>query len=309
MWEELQRLRKENQKLKLHQEILKKRWGILSDRPQRYALIQLMAQHYSIKDVCHVLRVPRSAYYAWLNRRPSQRAADNQQLREKLATLSRVCASVCRRKASPVAATVWPATCAPCTSKPNGPSNPKPPMPTIPIPSPPTGPGGRSPQGLNRVWVGDITYISTAQGWLYLAAVMDLYSRKIIGWATSDSLETPLVKAALQQALTDRRPAAGLLHHSDRGSQYASSAYRALLHSSRLCPSMSAAGNCYDNAAMESFWSTLKTEWLHHKNFPTHQAACSAVFDYIETFYNPTRLHSALGYQSPVDFERITTHE
>ncbi len=222
MYEQLQRLRKENQKLKLHQEILKKRWAYCRICPQRYALIQLMAQHYSIKDVCQALRVPRSSYYAWLKRQPQptrgRQPATAGKTRHPLCGQSqrlrrvRVCASVCRRKASPAVATVWPATCAPCTSKPakNGPSNPKPPMPTIPIPSPPTG-SGRSvaPRGSNRVWVGDITYISTAQGWIYLAAVMDLYSRKIIGWATSDSLETPLVKAALQQALTDRRPAAG----------------------------------------------------------------------------------------------------
>src|SRR4029077_2323263 len=137
------------------------------------------------------------------------------------------------------------------------------------------------------------TYIFTVQGWLYLAAVMDLYSRKIVGWATSDSLKTSLVKEALQQALACRRPAAGLLHHSDRGSQYASRTYRVLLHSRQIRCSMSGRGHCYDNAAMESFWSTLKTEWLHHHHFHTHHQARSAVFDYIETFYNPKRLHSS----------------
>ena len=137
---------------------------------------------------------------------------------------------------------------------------------------------------------------------------MDLYSRKIVGWTTSDSLETNLVSAALQQALASRRPAAGLLHHSDRGCQYASRSYRKLLRACRLRPSMSAQGHCYDNAAMESFWSTLKTEWLHQTSFQTRQQAHAAIFDYIETFYNPKRLHSALGYHSPVDFERITRH-
>jgi transposase InsO family protein len=165
------------------------------------------------------------------------------------------------------------------------------------------------PTALDRVWVSDITYVFTTRGWLYLAAVMDLYSRRIVGWATSGSLETPLVKEALKQALVDRRPAPGLLHHSDRGCQYASSAYRALLHSRGIRPSMSAAGHCYDNAAMESFWSTLKTEWLHNEDFENHQQAQSAIFDYIETFYNPKRLHSALGYHSPVEYERINHHE
>ena len=280
-----------------------------------------MAQHYSIQDVCQVLRVPRSSYYAWLNRCPSQRAADNQQLREKLASLF-----IANRKVygSPRLRACLQKAGIPCSRnrvarhmralqlqarqkrafqpKTTDANHPYPIAPNLLAAAP-------KPQAANRIWVTDITYLLTAQGWLYLAAVMDLYSRKIVGWATSPSLETPLVKAALRQALANRRPAAGLLHHSDRGSPYASSAYRALLHSHHLRPSMSAAGNCYDNAAMESFWSTLKTEWLHQKNFQTHQEARSAVFDYIETFYNPKRLHSALGYQSPVDFERTTTHE
>ena len=156
--------------------------------------------------------------------------------------------------------------------------------------------------------MSDITYVFTRQGWLYLAAVMDLYSRKIIGWASSDSLATNLVTTALQQALAQRRPPAGLLHHSDRGCQYASHDYRRLLKTCHIQPSMSAQGYCYDNAAMESFWSTLKTEWLHPQTFLTRPQAHSAIFDYIETFYNPIRLHSALGYHSPVDYERIPCH-
>jgi putative transposase len=131
---------------------------------------------------------------------------------------------------------------------------------------------------------------------------MDLCSRKIVGWATSDSL-------ALRQAQGQRRPAPGLLLHSDRGIQYASSAYRTLLLSQGSIPSMSAAGNCYDNAAMESFWSTLKTEWLHQFHFSTRREAQRAIFDYIESFYNPKRLHSALGYLSPVDLERSIRHD
>lgn len=160
----------------------------------------------------------------------------------------------------------------------------------------------------NRVWVADITYIWTLEGWLYLAAVMDLCSRKILGWAAENHMETDLVREALKQALVDRRPAPGLLHHSDRGSQYASSAYNALLHSWQIVPSMSAAGNCYDNAAMEAFWSTLKTEAIHGKLFRTREEAKLAIFDYIETFYNRKRLHSALDFKSPVDFENQLTY-
>jgi len=155
----------------------------------------------------------------------------------------------------------------------------------------------------NQMWVADITYIWTVAGWIYLAAVMDLFSRRIVGWSLRPSLETSLVQEAMQRALTLRRPAAGLLHHSDRGSQYASSAFRALLHSWQIEPSMSGPACCYDNAAMESFWSTLKTELDQPTPFQNLSQARMAIFDYIERFYNPKRLHSALGYQSPVDFE------
>jgi putative transposase len=276
-----------------------------------------MAKDYPIRDLCTALRVPRSSYYAWCHRVPGLRALENQHLQSRLEELflahRRLYGSprltVCLRRqgigcsrnrvARHMRALHLKArqkrAFRPKTTDAN---HPHPIAPNVLAVTP-------RPQVVNRVWVSDITYVFTAQGWLYLAAVMDLYSRKIVGWATSHSLETSLVKEALRQALVDRRPAAGLLHHSDRGSQYASSAYRALLHSHRLRPSMSAAGNCYDNAAMESFWSTLKTEWLHEKNFQTHQQARSAVFDYIETFYNPKRLHSALGYLSPVEYERI----
>jgi len=166
-----------------------------------------------------------------------------------------------------------------------------------------------APAAPNQVWVADITYIWTLEGWIYLAAVMDLFSRKIVGWSLAPTMETSLVKEALQRALASRRPAAGLLHHSDRGSQYASSAFRALLDSWQIKPSMSGPACCYDNAAMESFWSTLKTEIQLPVPFENIQTARRAIFDYIETFYNPQRLHSALDYQSPVDFETKTHYK
>lgn len=160
-----------------------------------------------------------------------------------------------------------------------------------------------APTRPDQIWVADITYLWTAAGWVYLAAVMDLCSRKIVGWALHPTLETVLVKEALHRALAARRPAAGLLHHSDRGSQYASDSLRALLQAWQIRPSMSGVGCCYDNAAMESFWSSLKTEMVHQRAFANLQEARLAIFDYIELFYNPKRLHSALGYQSPVDYE------
>jgi putative transposase len=159
------------------------------------------------------------------------------------------------------------------------------------------------PAAPDRIWVADITYIHTAQGWLYLAAVMDLYSRTIVGWALADHLKSSLARQALSRALQTRRPCRGLLHHSDRGIQYASHDYKGLLESNQLLRSMSAQGYCYDNAAMESFFSTLKTELLHRQNWHNQAQVRLAIFDYIETFYNRRRLHSALNYQSPAEFE------
>ena len=150
--------------------------------------------------------------------------------------------------------------------------------------------------------MSDITYVRTAEGWLYVAAILDLYSRRIVGWASGASLAAELVLAALAMALHHRRPPAGLLYHSDRGVQYACGDFRAALADARLVASMSRKGNCYDNAAMESFWSTFKREGADTL-FPTRRDGTAAAFDYIETFYNRVRLHSALGYQSPVDFE------
>lgn len=155
----------------------------------------------------------------------------------------------------------------------------------------------------DEVWVTDITYVETGEGWLYLAGVLDLYSRRLIGWAMGSSLETALPLAALHMALRRRRPAEGLLHHSDRGCQYASAAYRAALADHGCIASMSRRGNCYDNATMESFWSTLKLELIYRRCFATRCEATTAIFDYIESFYNRTRLHSALGFKSPLDYE------
>jgi transposase InsO family protein len=155
----------------------------------------------------------------------------------------------------------------------------------------------------NQIWVADITYIETQEGWLYLAAILDLYSRKIVGWAMSERLGTALVAAALSMALLHRQPPAKLLFHSDRGVQYASGDFRHALQAAKLMPSMSRKGNCYDNATMESFWSTLKLELVYRTRFDSRTQARSEIFDFIECFYNPKRLHSALNFLSPVDFE------
>jgi len=155
----------------------------------------------------------------------------------------------------------------------------------------------------NRVWLGDITYIPTAEGWLYLAVIMDLFSRKIVGWAMRDHMQVELASAALTMAIRDRRPQAGLICHNDRGVQYASHAYRGALASASLTASMSRKADCYDNAPMESFFHTLKTELVHHRNYKTRDEAQRDIFAYIEGFYNRTRLHSALGYIPPIEME------
>jgi putative transposase len=158
--------------------------------------------------------------------------------------------------------------------------------------------------GPNRVWCGDITYVRTGEGWLYLAVLLDLGSRMVVGWAMRESLEAELSVAALRMALTRRQPEPGLLHHTDRGVQYAAAAYRELLAAHQITASMSRRANCYDNAVAESFFATLRWELLNRHHWQTHAAARSAIFEYIEVWYNRQRRHSALGYLSPLQFEQ-----
>jgi transposase InsO family protein len=157
----------------------------------------------------------------------------------------------------------------------------------------------------NERWVSDITYIATKEGWLYLAVIMDLYSRKIIGWSMSDRMKDELVLEALRMALFQRKIHANLLLHSDRGSQYASDAVQQVLKQNGIQCSMSRKGNCWDNAAMESFFHSMKTECVHHENYQTREEAKRSIFDYIEVFYNRQRKHSYLGYRSPEQFEQL----
>ena len=160
-----------------------------------------------------------------------------------------------------------------------------------------------APTGPDQLWAADITYVATATGWVYVAAILDLYSRRIVGWAVSPRMDTSLVLMALAMALTHRQPPAGLLFHSDRGVQYASADYRRALAAAGLVASMSRKANCYDNAAMEAFWSTLKLELVYRRQFEDAAQVRQALFDYIEVFYNRQRLHSALAYQTPAQFE------
>lgn len=156
----------------------------------------------------------------------------------------------------------------------------------------------------NQRWVADFTYVATREGWLYVATVLDLFSRRIVGLAMSDRMTSDLVMQALQQALIHRKPPSNLIHHSDRGSQYTSRAFRRLLKKHNIIASMSGTGNCYDNATQESFYHTLKTEHVYFEFYKTREEAKQSIFEYVEVFYNRKRRHSALGYVSPMIFEK-----
>ncbi len=155
----------------------------------------------------------------------------------------------------------------------------------------------------NEVWLGDITYVWTDEGWLYLAAILDIFSRRIVGWAMESHMRVELTLSALRMAIDTRQPSCGLLFHSDRGSQYAASDFQALLNQYEINCSMSRRGNCWDNAPMESFFDTLKTELIYQQKFKTREQARSAIFEYIECFYNRERIHTSIGFTSPEKYE------
>ena len=162
------------------------------------------------------------------------------------------------------------------------------------------------PGAPNVLWIADVTYLRTWEGWLYLAAVQDAYSRRIVGWSMADHMRSELVVDALEMAVSRRRPAPGLIHHSDQGSQYVSLAFGQAARDAGIARSMGSKGDCYDNAVAESFFATLKKELVHRRSWPTRRELTSEVFEYIEAFYNRTRRHSTLGYLSPADYENRT---
>jgi putative transposase len=277
----------------------------------------LKSEH-GIAALCQAFTVSKSGYYDWRKRQaePGPRAQEDQRLRQEIRQIheqSRQSYGAPRIQAALRASgrhhgrnrlhrlmkeeNIWGrehkrfriVTTESSHDQPIAPNR----LPDLPAPARP-----------NEIWVADITYIRLKEGWIYLAAILDLYSRRIVGWAVSERIDTALVIAAWNMAISPRQPPAGLVFHSDRGVQYASSEYRGALAMAEVVASMSRKGNCYDNAVMEAFWSTLKLELIYRgEAFASGAQARQSLFDYIEVFYNRQRLHSALGYRSPAAFE------
>ena len=282
----------------------------------RYHALRAHVGRVPVRRMCRLLAVSPSGYYAWVARPESPRAAENRRL---VAEIRGIHAALRRTYGSPrVHATIqaqgqrigehrvarlmrmsairaktvrkWRAT-------------------TTSAHRHPVVPNTRNRQfavaAPNRVWAGDITYVWTAEGWFYLAVVLALYSRRVIAWGMGRRLTQELATAALTMAVEHRRPAPGVVHHTDRGSQYAATTYRALLAEHGLTASMSRRGNCWDNAVVESFFHTLKTEHVHHQHYRTREEARQDIFEWIEVFYNRVRRHSTLGYRSPAEFKAM----
>ncbi len=274
-----------------------------------------LAKSYPVELACDVLEVSRSGYYAWRDRPDSASATRRAALAAKVKAVHeanrrvygspRVCAALAasgeRVCENTVAKVMREQQIRARTSRKFVPRT--------------TDSRHEQPVAANvlgrqfdadlpdRKWAADITHIPTDEGWLYLAGVIDLCSRKIVGWSMADHMRTDLVADALRMAVTRRGPAPGLLHHSDRGVQYASDDYQHLLRTNGVACSMSGKGDCWDNAVMESFWGTLKTELVNPEHYASREQARASIFEYIEVFYNRHRLHSSLGYVSPEQFE------
>lgn len=284
----------------------------------KYAWIRDQSDSYPVGVMCDVLKVSRSGYYTSIHRKPSRRARRQDRIRDsvrqvhaeshgtygsyKIARVLRQrddLESACRNTVNQAMRDLGLESCVsrnftPTTTK-TDPSK---------QPAPNVLDRDFSAAAPNRKWGTDITFLATARGWVYLAVVIDLFSRKVVGWALSPSLATDLVSDALRMAVEKRRPVGKqLLHHSDRGCQYTSGAYQDLLRRLGITCSMSRTGNCWDNAVVERFFWSLKHEWTNHETFENLEAARLSVFKYIETFYNPVRLHQTLGYLSPDQFE------
>lgn len=283
----------------------------------KYAVIQAHRGQFTVSLMCRALEVSRSGFYDWTKRGPGECTPEEQRLRLEIRSIHRrsrrsygsprVHQALCKRGIACSRKRVerlmredglrakkrrrFQRTTDSNHSRPVAPNLLKRRFAVEEV------------AGVDRVWVSDITYLPTRQGWLYLAVVLDLASRRVVGWAMKDSLETALATDALMMALWHRKPACGLLHHSDRGGQYASEAYQELLAQHGIICSMSRKGDCLDNAVAESFFASLEWELIQDSDWHTHAEARRAVFDYVEVWYNRERLHSSLDYRTPVEYE------
>jgi len=279
-----------------------------------YRFIRAERATYPITLLCRVLHVARSAYYAWARRGVSARAIADEALAQQVAAVHarsrrtygspRIHAELraggvrCARKR--VARLMRTAGLVGCHRRRRARTTVAEPTHT---PAPNLVARDFRATAPDRLWIGDITYIATAEGWLYLAVLLDVHSRRVVGWAMADHLRTDLALGALAMALRARRPGAGLVHHTDRGCQYTAAAYQAALAACGIVCSMSRAGECLDNAMAESFFATLKAELVDARTWPTRAAARLAIFEWLEVWYNRQRRHSALSYRAPVAYE------
>ncbi len=280
----------------------------------KFAAIRIQSDECHVSWMCRLLQVSRSGYYAWLRRKPSRRERDDRRLSVKIVASFRANRgvygsprvvdelhadgeSVGRRRVARIMREKGLCARLPRRFRKTTDSSHSRPVARDLVQR------QFLPKTPNEVWAADITYIRTWEGWLYLAVVMDLFSRRVIGWAMANHLRAELAVSALQIAVRHRRPPRGMIHHSDRGVQYASRDYRAFLRRHGIKCSMSRKGDCWDNAVVESFFGTLKTESLYRLVLPTRAQARWATVDYITNFYNPRRRHSTLGNVSPIEFE------
>ncbi|WP_274379447.1 IS3 family transposase [Alkalihalobacterium alkalinitrilicum] len=313
---EVKDLQKQLRDLKEENEILKKGDALLREKPSvKYEFIHKKRSQFRVEKMCTVLGVSKSGYFKWLSRPKSDCQNKHEKLKKLILrthiefkqrygsvkitkTLKKRGVKVSERTVSRImTANNWKS----CTVKKyKATTNSKHKHPVsenilnrkFQVDQP------------NRFWVTDITYISTNEGWLYLASVMDLYSRKIVGWAMDKTMTKELVINALKMAYKRQRPKPGLIHHSDRGAQYASSEYQKLLNKYKMVGSMSRKGNCYDNACIESFHGILKRELVYQTKFRTRSKARKSILEYVEFFYNSKRIHSTLDYHTPIEFEK-----
>ena len=284
-----------------------------------YTFMEAQKAHYRMSAMCRILKVSKSGFYGWKDRPPSARAQADAVLSEKITRIHtdsrqtygaprvhfelRTLGVRCARKRvarlmrrSGLFGCGGPRKKVRTTLRSRTERTP---------PAPDLVKRNFTPEAPDRLWVADITYVRTWEGWLYLSFVLDTYSRRIVGWSMANHLKTDLVLDALNMAIYTRRPSPGLIHHSDRGSQYTSVEFGSRLREEGLLPSMGSVADAYDNSMAESFISTLKRELIHRHSWPNRQIARTAIFEYIETFYNTKRRHSALGHLSPSEYEEV----